>query len=139
MDDLWGDGYWVNPGAGNRNWWFTGWQVQCQLLTNVTPGVENAPQANPPPAFDTAGAESRPPFSFSARRQLGKLLPCRTRAERVQIRAHLRERAEAEACLLDHVQHRPIGALDQCELVAQEPFAVRELTFEDADHVGQSF
>jgi hypothetical protein len=35
-----GGGYWVNPGAGNRNWWFAGWQVQCQLLTNVTPGVE---------------------------------------------------------------------------------------------------
>ena len=40
MDDLGGGGYWVNPGAGNRNWWFAGWQVQCQLLINVTPGVE---------------------------------------------------------------------------------------------------
>jgi hypothetical protein len=35
-----GGGYWINPGAGNRNWWFTGWQVQYQLLTGVTPGVE---------------------------------------------------------------------------------------------------
>jgi len=35
-----GGGYWVNPGKGNRNWWFTGWQVQYQLLPTVTPGVE---------------------------------------------------------------------------------------------------
>lgn len=35
-----GGGYWVNPGAGNRNWWFAGWQVQCQILAHVTPGVE---------------------------------------------------------------------------------------------------
>jgi len=35
-----GGGYWINPGAGNRNWWFVGWQVQYQFLTSVTPGVE---------------------------------------------------------------------------------------------------
>jgi len=35
-----GGGYWVNPGKGNRNWWFAGWQVQYQILTSVTPGVE---------------------------------------------------------------------------------------------------
>jgi hypothetical protein len=35
-----GGGYWINPGKGNRNWGFTGWQVQYQLLPAVTPGVE---------------------------------------------------------------------------------------------------
>lgn len=35
-----GGGYWLNPGVGNQNWWFTGWQVQYQLLPRVTPGVE---------------------------------------------------------------------------------------------------
>ena len=35
-----GGGYRINPGAGNRNWWFNGIVVQCQVLRNLTPGVE---------------------------------------------------------------------------------------------------
>ncbi len=26
-----GAGYWVNPGSGNRNWWFFGWQAQRKV------------------------------------------------------------------------------------------------------------
>lgn len=35
-----GGGYWINPGAGNRNWWFTGIVIQYQVLANLAPGVE---------------------------------------------------------------------------------------------------
>lgn len=35
-----GGGYWINPGAHNRNWWFTGLVVQCEVVRGVTPGVE---------------------------------------------------------------------------------------------------
>jgi hypothetical protein len=35
-----GGGYWINPGAGNRNWWFTGILIQRQVLPNLAPGVE---------------------------------------------------------------------------------------------------
>ena len=35
-----GGGYWINPGANNRNWWFSGLVIQCQVLPNLTPGVE---------------------------------------------------------------------------------------------------
>jgi hypothetical protein len=35
-----GTGYWINPGAGNRNWWFTGWLVQRQVLPSLAVGAE---------------------------------------------------------------------------------------------------
>lgn len=35
-----GGGYWINPGAHNRNWWFTGFVIQRRILPNVTPGFE---------------------------------------------------------------------------------------------------
>jgi hypothetical protein len=35
-----GGGYWVNPGPGNRNWWFVGWQAQRALGHGVTLGAE---------------------------------------------------------------------------------------------------
>lgn len=35
-----GTGYWINPGAGNRNWWLTGWLVQRQVRPNLAVGVE---------------------------------------------------------------------------------------------------
>ncbi len=34
-----GAGYWVNPGSGNRNFWFLGWQAQYALGA-VAPGGE---------------------------------------------------------------------------------------------------
>ena len=35
-----GGGYWINPGAGNRDTWFAGWQVQLHVASFLTPGVE---------------------------------------------------------------------------------------------------
>jgi len=35
-----GGGYWVNPGLGNRNYWFAGWLVQNQVTDNLALGVE---------------------------------------------------------------------------------------------------
>jgi Putative MetA-pathway of phenol degradation len=35
-----GAGYWINPGAGNRNWWFTGWLIQKQVSPGLTVGAE---------------------------------------------------------------------------------------------------
>ncbi len=35
-----GAGYWINPGVNNRNWLFTGWEVQYDFTTVVTLGGE---------------------------------------------------------------------------------------------------
>ncbi|MGA2667396.1 MAG: transporter [Ignavibacteria bacterium] len=35
-----GGGYWINPGEGKKNWWYTGWQVQNQITKNLNIGVE---------------------------------------------------------------------------------------------------
>ncbi len=35
-----GGGYWINPGVGNRNWWYAGWQAQIQATSFFSPGVE---------------------------------------------------------------------------------------------------
>ncbi len=35
-----GAGYWINPGTGNRNWQFFGWQVQYQVLEKLSLGTE---------------------------------------------------------------------------------------------------
>jgi hypothetical protein len=35
-----GGGYWINPGAGNQNYWFTGWVVQRKLCSFLTLGAE---------------------------------------------------------------------------------------------------
>ena len=35
-----GGGYWLNPGAGNRNFWYVGWQVQRRLSARATVGAE---------------------------------------------------------------------------------------------------
>lgn len=35
-----GGGYWINPGAHNRNWWFTGLVLQCEVEPGLTPGIE---------------------------------------------------------------------------------------------------
>ncbi|HWA85683.1 MAG TPA: hypothetical protein VG710_05635 [Opitutus sp.] len=35
-----GGGYWRNPGAGNRDWWFTGWLLQRQVRDNLAVGAE---------------------------------------------------------------------------------------------------
>ncbi len=35
-----GGGYWVNPGQGNRNWWFVGWQAQREVARGLSVGAE---------------------------------------------------------------------------------------------------
>jgi hypothetical protein len=35
-----GGGYWVNPGAGNQNYWYVGWQAQRKLSKLATLGGE---------------------------------------------------------------------------------------------------
>lgn len=35
-----GGGYWYNPGAGNRNYWYAGWQVQRSVSKQLALGAE---------------------------------------------------------------------------------------------------
>ena len=35
-----GGGYWFNPGAGNRNYWFAGWELQNQVTKQLMLGGE---------------------------------------------------------------------------------------------------
>ena len=35
-----GGGYWINPGPGNRNYWWFGWEIQRELSKSVTVGAE---------------------------------------------------------------------------------------------------
>jgi hypothetical protein len=35
-----GSGYWINPGAHNRNWWYSGIVLQRQVLPDLTLGAE---------------------------------------------------------------------------------------------------
>ena len=49
-----GGGYWLNPGAGNRDYWFAGWQVQVHVTPALAPGVEIYYQS---PSTEGASAE----------------------------------------------------------------------------------
>lgn len=66
-----GGGYWVNPGAGNRNWWFSGVLLQRQLSPSLYLGGEvfhMTPQAdggNADTAFNLGGG-----YTFSGPWQL---------------------------------------------------------------------
>ncbi|MEI6534315.1 MAG: hypothetical protein WCN98_03165 [Verrucomicrobiaceae bacterium] len=35
-----GGGYWFNPGEGNRDYWYAGWEVQRKLTESLTAGIE---------------------------------------------------------------------------------------------------
>ncbi len=35
-----GGGYWINPGPGNRNYWFFGWLLQLQVTDDLALGAE---------------------------------------------------------------------------------------------------
>lgn len=35
-----GGGYWINPGPGNKNYWFVGWQAQYQVTKPLAIGFE---------------------------------------------------------------------------------------------------
>ncbi|HEY8948248.1 MAG TPA: hypothetical protein VIM56_05135 [Rhizomicrobium sp.] len=48
-----GGGYWINPGIGDRNYWFMGWALQRQIAPNLSIGTEIFHQTR-----DTARGES---------------------------------------------------------------------------------
>ena len=54
-----GGGYWINPGAGNRNYWFVGWLLQRQVTKQLALGAEIFHQT-----ADMAGG--KPVTSFNA-------------------------------------------------------------------------
>jgi hypothetical protein len=56
-----GGGYWRNPGAGNRDYWFTGWLVQRQVTDNLAIGGELFHQT-----ADTAGGHDSTGFNIGA-------------------------------------------------------------------------
>jgi Putative MetA-pathway of phenol degradation len=35
-----GGGYWINPGEGNKDWWFFGWLLQREISEQLTVGTE---------------------------------------------------------------------------------------------------
>src|SRR5215813_9523573 len=72
-------------------------------------------------------------------RKLRRFLPARTRPDGVHICTHFRELFEAEACFLCDVNYWCIGAIYECEIIAQKPLILGQLIFDDSDHVGQSF
>lgn len=56
-----GVGYWVNPGADNRNFWYGGWTVQRQVAENFTLGAEIFHQT-----ADTVGGKDQTGFDLGA-------------------------------------------------------------------------
>jgi hypothetical protein len=56
-----GGGYWINPGAGNQNWWFAGWLLQREVSSSLTLGAEIFHESS-----SEAGGESDSKFNFGA-------------------------------------------------------------------------
>jgi hypothetical protein len=56
-----GGGYWINPGTGNRNYWFFGWDAQRDISNFFTLGVEIFYQSP-----SEAGGESSTGFNVGA-------------------------------------------------------------------------
>ena len=53
-----GAGYWINPGIGNRNYWYFGWVAQYQLTDDLMLGGEVFHQtASTMPGKDQTGAD----------------------------------------------------------------------------------
>jgi hypothetical protein len=56
-----GGGYWINPGHGDRNFWFFGWLLQRKITENLTLGGElfhqtsSAVGARPSSGFNIGG------------------------------------------------------------------------------------
>ena len=49
-----GGGYWINPGGGNKNYWFAGWLLQRQVTKQLALGGELFTRPPTPPAVATA-------------------------------------------------------------------------------------
>lgn len=56
-----GGGYWINPGPGNRNFWFAGWLLQRQVTEKLAVGAEVFHQT-----ASLAGRHSSNGFNFGA-------------------------------------------------------------------------
>lgn len=56
-----GPGYWINPGRGNRNFWYFGWAVQCQVSDNLSIGAEVFHQT-----ADTTAGQAQTGFDIGA-------------------------------------------------------------------------
>ena len=56
-----GGGYWHNPGAGNKNYWFAGWLVQRQVTDDLALGAEIFHQT-----ADTDGGSDSTGFNLGA-------------------------------------------------------------------------
>jgi len=56
-----GGGYWINPGPGNKNYWFAGWLVQRQVTDNLAIGAELFHQT-----ADTSGGADQTGFNIGA-------------------------------------------------------------------------
>jgi hypothetical protein len=56
-----GGGYWINPGTGNRNYWFFGWEVQHDMSQYLTLGGELFHQTS-----SEVGGESNTGFNVGA-------------------------------------------------------------------------
>ncbi len=54
-----GGGYWINPGGGNKNYWFAGWLLQRQVTKQLALGGELFHQT-----ADTAGGRDSTGFNF---------------------------------------------------------------------------
>jgi|SRR5579863_2367788 len=54
-----GAGYWINPGSGNRDFWYFGWAVQRQITDNLTLGGELFHQT-----ADTVGGKDQTGFDL---------------------------------------------------------------------------
>lgn len=61
-----GAGYWINPGLGNRDYWFAGWLLQYQLTPSLALGGEVFHQtANTVGGGDTTGFSLGGIYDFS--------------------------------------------------------------------------
>jgi hypothetical protein len=65
LDENWtadaGGGYWINPGSGNRNYWFSGFLLQRQLGDALVAGVEAFHQTS-----STLGGRASSGFNLGA-------------------------------------------------------------------------
>ena len=56
-----GGGYWINPGTGNKNYWFFGWAVQKEISKFLVLGTEIFQQTS-----DKVGVDSSTGFNIGA-------------------------------------------------------------------------
>ena len=55
-----GAGYWINPGSGNKNYWFSGWLLQRKINDSLTLGGEIFHET----ASDTVGGTSNTGYNL---------------------------------------------------------------------------